>query len=82
MITKEKLDAEITKLTQKIDYEIYDFKCHNHPNMPYVYFCNKCKQNICPICYNKEHKSHNKIELYEIDFKSVEIYESLEILFS
>ena len=49
-----------------LDYEIYDFKCHKHPEMTYAYYCNTCKQNICPRC-SKEHKSHIKIEFDEND---------------
>jgi hypothetical protein len=41
------------------DDDSNDYKCHQHPDVPGVFYCDDCKCFICKLCFANNHRSHN-----------------------
>ena len=48
--------------SDKIDIDLSKLKCINHKDEKYIFYCEKCKKNICYKCFEDciEHEKKNK----------------------
>ena len=55
-----------------MNLEKYDTTCVYH-NETYGYFCEDCNINICQYCFKNKHKTHNIMDLDDINLKRKQI---------
>ena len=48
--------------SDNIEDDPKELKCNSHPNEKYIYYCEKCKKNICNICLEKCIEHEKKIK--------------------
>ena len=57
--------------SDKIDIDLSKLKCINHKDEKYIFYCEKCKKNICYKCFEDCIEHEKKIKTIAFDRKTI-----------
>ena len=57
--------------SDKIDIDLSKLKCINHKDEKYIFYCKKCKKNICYKCFEDCIEHEKKIKAIAFDRKTI-----------